>query len=116
MEPLTQFAQGGPFGATADLGQEILREGQAFQGRARFEKAVSDVSETAALPFLHGSAQAGLRIDLNGVDAVVNGVARSILRGGGALRKLQTGVVTHYVLAMIAGVIAAIAVFAVAWR
>jgi multicomponent Na+:H+ antiporter subunit D len=83
---------------------------------ARFEKAVSDVSETAALPFLHGTARAGLRVDLNGVDAVVNGVARAILRGGGALRGLQTGVVTQYALAMIAGVIAATAVLAVAWR
>ena len=83
---------------------------------ARYEKAVSDVSETAALPLLHGTARAGLQIDLNGVDAVVNAVARSILRGGGALRQLQTGVVTHYALAMIVGVIAAIAVFAVVWR
>ncbi|NLS04058.1 Na(+)/H(+) antiporter subunit D [Rhizobium sp. P32RR-XVIII] len=83
---------------------------------ARYEQAVSNVSETAALPLLHGAARAGLRIDLAGVDAVVNGVARSILRGGGALRRLQTGVVTHYVLAMIVGVIAATAVFAVAWR
>ncbi|WP_331376525.1 Na(+)/H(+) antiporter subunit D [Sinorhizobium chiapasense] len=83
---------------------------------ARYEKAVSDVSETAVLPFLHGSARAGLRLDLNGVDGVVNGVARSILTGGGALRRLQTGVVTHYALAMIAGVIAAIVVFAVVWR
>jgi multicomponent Na+:H+ antiporter subunit D len=83
---------------------------------ARYEKAVSDVSETAALPLLYGVARAGLRIDLTGVDAVVNGVARSILRGGAALRRLQTGVVTHYVLAMIVGVIAATVVFAVAWR
>ncbi len=83
---------------------------------ARYEKAVSDVSETAALPLLHGSARAGLRIDLGGVDAVVNGVARSILRGGGVLRLLQTGVVTHYALAMIAGVIAATAIFAVVWQ
>ncbi|TRC93064.1 Na(+)/H(+) antiporter subunit D [Mesorhizobium sp. WSM4303] len=83
---------------------------------ARYEKAVSDVSETAALPFLHRMARAGLRIDLRGVDAFVNAVARAILRGGGALRRLQSGVVTHYALAMIAGVIAAIAVFAVAWR
>ncbi|MBP1884063.1 Na(+)/H(+) antiporter subunit D [Sinorhizobium mexicanum] len=83
---------------------------------ARYEKAVSDASETAVLPFLHGSARAGLRLDLNGVDGVVNGVARSILGGGGVLRRLQTGVVTHYALAMIAGVIAAIVVFAVVWR
>ena len=74
------------------------------------------MSETAALPFLHGSAKTGLRIDLNGVDAVVNGVARAILRGGGAVRRLQTGVVTHYALAMITGVIAATTVLAVAWR
>jgi hypothetical protein len=36
---------------------------------ARYEKAVSNVSETAALPFLHGTARAGLWIDLTGVDA-----------------------------------------------
>ncbi|WP_431323752.1 Na(+)/H(+) antiporter subunit D [Rhizobium sp. YTU87027] len=83
---------------------------------ARYEQAVSNLSETAVLPFLHGAARAGLRIDLSGVDAVVNGVARSILHGGGALRRLQTGVVTHYALAMIVGVIAATVVFAVAWR
>ncbi|MQW86247.1 Na(+)/H(+) antiporter subunit D [Sinorhizobium saheli] len=83
---------------------------------ARYEKAVSSVSETAALPFLHGTARAGLRLDLNAVDGAVNGIARSILDGGGVLRRLQTGVVTHYALAMIAGVIAATAVFAVVWQ
>ncbi len=83
---------------------------------ARYETVVSDLSETAALPFLHGTARAGLRVDLNAVDAVVNGVARAILKGGGRLRRLQTGVVTHYALAMIAGVIAATAIFAVVWQ
>jgi multicomponent Na+:H+ antiporter subunit D len=83
---------------------------------ARYEKAVSDVSETTALPLLHGAARAGLQVDLNGVDAIVNGVARAILHGGAALRRLQTGVVTHYALAMITGLIAATAIFAVAWR
>jgi multicomponent Na+:H+ antiporter subunit D len=83
---------------------------------ARYEKAASDVSETAVLPFLHGTARAGLRFDLNGVDAAVNGLARAILDGGGTLRRLQTGVVTHYALAMIAGVIAATAIIAVVWQ
>ncbi|MDR6757479.1 multicomponent Na+:H+ antiporter subunit D [Mycoplana sp. BE70] len=83
---------------------------------ARYEQAVSNVSETVVLPLMHGAARTGLRIDLAGVDGVVNGVARSILRSGGALRRLQTGVVTHYALAMIAGVITAVVVFAVVWR
>ncbi|WP_434732983.1 Na(+)/H(+) antiporter subunit D [Rhizobium sp. YTUHZ044] len=83
---------------------------------ARYEQAVSNVSETAALPLLRRAARAGLRLDLAGVDAVVNGIAHSILNGGGRLRRLQTGVVTHYVLAMIVGLIAATAVFVVAWR
>ncbi|CCM78220.1 Na(+)/H(+) antiporter subunit D [Rhizobium mesoamericanum] len=83
---------------------------------ARYEQAVSNVSETAALPLLRGAARVGFRIDRSAVDAVVNGVARSILRGGGALRRLQTGIVTHSALAMIAGVIAATAIFVVAWQ
>lgn len=83
---------------------------------ARCEKAASDVSETVVLPLMHGMARVGLRVDLNGVDAIVNGVARSILRGGGVLRRLQTGVVNHYALAMIAGLIGATAVFAVVWQ
>jgi multicomponent Na+:H+ antiporter subunit D len=83
---------------------------------ARYEKAVSDLSETAALPFLHASARTGLMLDLRGVDAAVNGIARSILRVGATLRRLQTGVVSDYAVAMIAGVMAAIAIFVVAWR
>lgn len=83
---------------------------------ARYEQAVSNVSETAALPLLHDAARAGLRLDLAGVDAVVNGIAHSILYSGGRLRRLQTGVVTHYVLAMVVGLIAATVVFVVAWR
>jgi multicomponent Na+:H+ antiporter subunit D len=83
---------------------------------ARYEQAVSNASETAALPLLNRAARAGLRIDVVAVDGVVNGVAHSILRGGGALRRLQTGVVTHYALAMIVGVIAATVILAVAWR
>ena len=83
---------------------------------ARYEQAVSDVSENAALPFMHRSAAAGLRVDIHMVDGVVNGVARWVMRGGAVLRRLQTGVVTHYAGGMVAGLIAAIAIFAVAWQ
>jgi multicomponent Na+:H+ antiporter subunit D len=83
---------------------------------ARYEKAVSDASETVALPFLHRSAQTGLMLDLHGVDGVVNGVARAILRGGATLRRLQTGVVSDYAVAMVAGVIAAVVLFVAAWQ
>ena len=83
---------------------------------ARYEKAVSNLSESVALPFLNGAARAGQRLDLTGVDGVVNGVARSILEGGGVLRRLQTGVVTHYALAMLVGIVAATVIFAVVWR
>ena len=83
---------------------------------ANYEKAVSNLAETTALPFMRGAARAGLRFDLSGVDAVVNGVAHAILRAGGTLRRLQTGVVTHYALAMLVGVAAVALVFTVAWR
>ena len=53
---------------------------------------------------------------LGGVDAVVNGVARAILGGGARLRRLQTGIVSDYAVAMVAGIIAAVVIFAVAWR
>ncbi|MCG7522325.1 Na(+)/H(+) antiporter subunit D [Ruegeria sp. Ofav3-42] len=82
---------------------------------ARYEQAVSAVSEKTLLPFMHRSAQAGLRADLGGIDAIVNGVARKVLRSGERLRRVQTGIVTHYAVGMIAGVIAAITVFAVVW-
>jgi multicomponent Na+:H+ antiporter subunit D len=83
---------------------------------ARYEKAVSDASETVALPFLRGAARTGVRVDIGGVDAVVNGVARAILGGGARLRRLQTGIVSDYAMAMVAGIIAAVVIFAVAWR
>ncbi|MEX0318766.1 MAG: Na(+)/H(+) antiporter subunit D [Ruegeria sp.] len=83
---------------------------------ARYEQAVSRFSETVGLRFLHRSANASLRADLGGVDAVVNGVASTILQGGRRLRRVQTGIVSQYAVAMVAGVVAAIAVYAVVWQ
>jgi len=80
-----------------------------------WEGALSGISDSVILRFLHASARGGLLTDLNVVDAIVNGVARSALASGSLMRRLQTGVVTHYAAAMIGGVLAAIAVYSVAW-
>jgi multicomponent Na+:H+ antiporter subunit D len=67
------------------------------------------------LRFLHASAQGGLRVDVQVVDAIVNGVARTALAWGAILRLLQTGIVTHYAAAMIGGVVAGIALYWLVW-
>ena len=72
---------------------------------------MSRLADTAVLPFLHGSARLGMKTDMNVVDACVNGVARTALAWGASLRRLQTGVVTHYAMAMVGGVVAGIAVY-----
>jgi hypothetical protein len=52
VEPLPQFAQGRPFGTAADLREEIIREGEAFQRRTRFEEAVQLVRNITELDHL----------------------------------------------------------------
>ncbi|MFQ5534417.1 MAG: Na(+)/H(+) antiporter subunit D, partial [Sphingomonadales bacterium] len=82
---------------------------------ARWEGAVSGVSDTVILRSLHFSARGSLLVDLNVVDGVVNGVARTALAWGAAMRRLQTGIVTHYAAAMIGGVLVAVAVYSMVW-
>ncbi len=82
---------------------------------ARWEAAMSALSDTVVLRALHASARGGLRVDLHVVDAAVNGIARAALNSGATLRRLQTGIVTHYAAAMIGGVLVAFAVYAIFW-
>ena len=82
---------------------------------AAVEGALSGISDKVILSFLHASARGGLRLDINVVDAIVNGVARSALASGSLMRRLQTGVLSHYAAAMIGGVLAAIAIYSVSW-
>jgi hypothetical protein len=43
---------GRPLGSAADLGEEILRQGETFQRSARFEEAVKLVGDIAELDHL----------------------------------------------------------------
>jgi multicomponent Na+:H+ antiporter subunit D len=79
---------------------------------ARWEATVANLSDTVILRVLHATARGSLITDQKGVDALVNGVARTVLRCGAAARRLQTGVLTHYAGAMIGGVLACLALYA----
>ncbi len=82
---------------------------------ARWEGALSGLSDSVLLRFLHGAARGGLQVDLRVVDAIVNAVARIALAWGAVLRRLQTGTVTHYAAGMVGGVLVAMAVYSVVW-
>ena len=79
---------------------------------ARYEGVVSELANTVVLRSLRLGARAGLWFDINVVDAVVNGVANMTLRGGALLRRLQTGVLSHYATAMVAGLFVSLLLYA----
>jgi len=59
------------------------------------------------------TAASGLwkRVDVNVIDAAVNGVARAIAWGAWLLRLVQSGQTQHYALAMALGIVAIVTVF-----
>jgi NADH-quinone oxidoreductase subunit L len=74
----------------------------AYYVDALYDRAI--VRPLLALSTLLASA-----FDLGVIDAVVNGVGRTVLAGGSALRKVQTGYVVNYALTMLAGAVVVIA-------
>jgi NADH-quinone oxidoreductase subunit L len=51
------------------------------------------------------------RIDVNVIDAAVNGVARAVAWGGWFLRLVQSGQIQHYALGMALGTVIILTVF-----
>jgi multicomponent Na+:H+ antiporter subunit D len=89
----------------------VYRRGaSAFMWIARrpvliWEQWLITLGDGAGLRLLHRLSRVSLRFDTHVIDAAVNGVALTALRLGLLLRHLQTGIVSHYALVMIAGVI-----------
>ena len=89
----------------------VYRRGaSAFMWIARrpvliWEQWLITLGDGAGLRLLHRLSRVSLRFDTQVIDAAVNGVALTALRLGLLLRYLQTGIVSHYALVMIAGVI-----------
>ncbi|MGR3761071.1 Na(+)/H(+) antiporter subunit D [Roseobacteraceae bacterium NS-SX3] len=71
-----------------------------------WEQVLITLGDGFGLRLLHRLSRRSLQADVHGVDAVVNGVAETARRGGLLLRRLQTGIVSHYAFWIIAGLIA----------
>ncbi|MBY6066613.1 Na(+)/H(+) antiporter subunit D [Leisingera aquaemixtae] len=71
-----------------------------------WEQMLITLADGAGLRLMHRLSRLSLQVDLGVVDALVNGVAETARQGGLVLRRLQTGVVSHYAFWIIAGLIA----------
>jgi len=80
---------------------------------ARYEAVVSNFSNSLVLKPLHAVAAMGMWVDKHIIDGAVNGVAHNILHAGATLRRLQNGILSHYALAIIIGVLAGITIYVV---
>lgn len=77
-----------------------------------WEQMIITLGDGRGLNTLHRLSKHSLSIDVHVVDGAVNGVAKSAMKSGALLRRLQTGIVTHYALAMAIGLFLVIAVYA----
>jgi multicomponent Na+:H+ antiporter subunit D len=68
-----------------------------------WEQALITLGDGAGLRSLHRLSRQSMSADTNAVDATVNGVAHSARGTGALLRRLQSGIVSHYGLAMMLG-------------
>ncbi|WP_114287751.1 Na(+)/H(+) antiporter subunit D [Candidatus Halocynthiibacter alkanivorans] len=68
-----------------------------------WEQALITLGDGAGLNSLHRLSRQSMSADTNAVDATVNGVAHSARGTGALLRRLQSGIVSHYGLAMMLG-------------
>lgn len=76
-----------------------------------WEQMVISLGDGLGLNTIHRLSKHSLSIDVRVVDGAVNGVAKSAMKSGSLLRRLQTGIVTHYALAMAIGLFLVIAVY-----
>ncbi len=68
-----------------------------------WEQALITLGDGAGLNSLHRLSRQSMSADTNAVDATVNGVAHTARGTGALLRRLQSGIVSHYGLAMMLG-------------
>ena len=77
----------------------------------RWEQVLITLGDGLGLRSLHRLSRHSLQVDTHVVDAAVNGVAETARKSGALLRRLQSGIVSHYGLAMVVGLIGVVGVY-----
>lgn len=76
-----------------------------------WEQVVITLGDGLGLRSVHRLSRQSLQVDTHLVDAAVNGIAKTAMTSGGLLRRLQTGIVSHYGFAMIVGLLIVVGVY-----
>ena len=78
-----------------------------------WEGFITEIANTAVMPFIYAVARLGFWIDRNIVDKAVNGVAGIIMSLSAGVRRVQTGLLQHYAIGMVLGIMVIIFIFSV---
>lgn len=81
-----------------------------------YEGFITEIANTAILPFIYAVARIGFWIDRNLVDKAVNGIANIVMSLSAGVRRVQTGQVQHYAIGMVVGIMVIIFIFSVIVR
>jgi NADH-quinone oxidoreductase subunit L len=84
--------------------------GRLFQHAYYFDEAIANLVRG---PVTRGAEWLNRGFDLGIIDGAVNGVATLVRESGGRLRRVQTGLVRNYALAVVLGAVAVIVFLAV---
>lgn len=76
-----------------------------------WEQFIITLGDGLGLRSVHRLSKHSMQVDTHVVDAAVNGVAKTAMKSGGLLRKIQTGIVSHYGLAMALGLLFVVGVY-----
>ncbi len=78
-----------------------------------WEGFITEIANTAVMPFIYAVARLGFWIDRHIVDKAVNGVAGIIMSLSAGVRRVQTGLLQHYAIGMVLGIMVIIFIFSV---
>jgi len=79
---------------------------------AAYEGFISDISNSVILRPLYAVANIALNIDKYIVDGAVNGVANLVMACSARMRRIQTGLVQHYAVGIVLGILVIITIYA----